>query len=151
MIMSRTDFPDGFGAENISGIGNAGAGQLMDRLRREFAVQTHQIGFFHFVARMRQTGYQISVVGKQNESFAVFVQPSGGNQTDLFRLRDEIDRFFSRMPVVQGADIASRFVQHDADFFGRGLNDPALIFHPVTGHDPHSPALSGPAVDCDLS
>ena len=149
--MARTDFPDRFGTEQVAGIGNARTGQVPDRFRRKFAFEADQIGFFHLVARMGQPRHEIAVIGKQDQSFAVLVQSSGGNQTDLFRLRNEINRFSGCMPVVQGADITSRLVQHDVKFFGRRGDLPAAVFHPVSGLDPHGSALGGPAVDFDQS
>ena len=151
MIMARTDFPDGFGPQDVSGIGDPGTGQLPDRFGRKLAFEADQIGFFHLVAGMGQPCHEIAVVGKQDQSFAVLVQPSGGNQADLFRLRDEVDRFFGGVPVVQGADVAPRLVQHDVKFFRRRGNGPSPEFHPVAGLDPHGSALGGPAVDFDQS
>ena len=149
--MTRTDFPDCFGPEYVAGIGNARTGQVPDRFRRKFASKADQIRFFHFVAGMGQPRHKIAVIGKQDQPFAVLVQTSGGNQPDLFRLRDEIDRFFGCVPVVQGADIASRLVQHDVKFFRRRGNLQAAEFHPVARLDPHGSAFGGPAVDFDQS
>ena len=84
MIMARPDFPDRFGPEYVSGIGDPRTGQPPDRFRRKFASETDQIRFFHLVAGMGQPRHKIAVVGKQDQPFAVLVQPSGGNQTDLF-------------------------------------------------------------------
>ena len=151
MIMSRADFPDGFGPQDVSGIGDPGTGQLPDRIGRKFAFEAHQIGFFHFVAGMGQPRHEIAVVGKQDQSFAVLVQPSGGNQTDLFRLRDEIDRFFGGVPVVQGADVAPGLVQHDVEFFRWRSDGSAAEFHAVAGHDPHCAAFGRHTVDFDQS
>ena len=149
--MTRTDFPDRFGTEYVAGIGNARTGQPPDCFRRKFAFEADQIRFFHFVAGMGQPRHEIAVIGKQDQSFAVLVQASGGNQSDLFRLRNEIDRFSGGVPVVQGADIAPRLVQHNVKFFRRRGNFPAAVFHPVAGLDPHGSALGGPAVDFDQS
>ena len=151
MIMARTDFPDGFGPQDVSGIGDSGTGQLPDRFGRKFAFEADQIGFFHFVAGMGQPRHEIAVVGKQDQSFAVLVQPSGGNQTDLFRLRDEIDRFFGGVAVVQGADVAPGLVQHDVKFFRRRGNRSAAEFHAVAGLDAHCAAFGGDSVDFDQS
>ncbi len=151
MIMARPDFPDRFGPEDVAGIGDPRTGQPPDRFRRKFASETDQISFFHFVAGMGQPCYEIAVIGKQDQPFAVLVQPSGGNQADLFRLRNEIDRFSGSMAVVQGADITPRLVQHDVKFFCRRGNIPAAVFHPVAGLDPHGSALGGLPVDFDQS
>lgn len=149
--MARPDFPDRFGTEYVAGIGDPRTGQAPDRFRRKFASEADQIGFFHLVAGMGQPRYEIAVIGKQDQSFAVLVQPSGGNQPDLFRLRNEIDCFPGCMPVIQGADIAPRLVQHDVKFFCRRGDLPAAVFHPVSGPDPHGSALGGLAVDFDQS
>ena len=82
--MARPDFPDRFGPEYVSCIGDPRTGQPPDRFRRKFASETDQIRFFHLVAGMGQPRHKIAVVGKQDQPFAVLVQPSGGNQTDLF-------------------------------------------------------------------
>ena len=137
--------------EYVAGIGNTRTGQLPDRFRRKFAAEADQIRFFHFIAGMGQPRHKISVIGKQDQSFAVLVQPSGGNQPDLFRLRNEIDRFPGCVPVVQGADITPRLVQHDVKFFCRRSNRPAAVFHPVAGLDPHGPPFGGLTVDFDQS
>lgn len=151
MIMTRPDFPDRFGPQDVSGIGDPGAGQLPDRFGGKFAFEADQIGFFHLVTGMGQPRHEIAVVGKQDQSFAVFVQPSGGNQAHLFRLRDEIDRFFGGMPVVQGADVAPGLVQHDVKFFRRRGHGSAPEFHAVAGLDPHGAAFGGHSVDFDQS
>ena len=151
MIMAWPDFPDGFGPQNISGIRDPGTGQLPDRIGRKFAFEADQIGFFHFIAWMGQPRHEIAVVGKQDQSFAVLVQPSGGNQADLFRLRNEIDRLFGGVPVVQGADVAPRLIQHDVKFFRRRSNRSAPEFHAVAGHDPHRAAFGSDSVDFDQS
>ena len=151
MIMARPDFPDGFGTQDVSGIGNPRSGQLPDCFGRKFSFEADQIGLFHLVAGMGQPRHEIAVVGKQDQSFAVLVQPSGGNQADPFRLRDEIDRFSGGVPVVQGADIASRLVQHNVKFFRRRGNGSAPEFHAVAGLDPHGAALGGDSVDFDQS
>ena len=146
MIMARSGFPDRFCPENVTAVGDPGSGQLPDRFRREFPRQTHQIGFFHFVTRMGQPGYKIAVVGKQNKSFAVLVQPACGYQPCSFCAGDQIDRFFCRMTVIQCTNISARFVQHDIKFFGRRCNDPAVIFYLISRQDPHGAAVCGPAV-----
>ena len=149
--MARSDFPDRFGPEQVAGIGDPRTGQPPDRFRRKFAFEADQIRFFHFVAGMGQPRHKIAVIGKQDQSFAVLVQTSGGNQSDLFRLRNEIDRFFGGVPVVQGADIAPRLVQHDVKFFRRRGNRPAAEFHPVAWLDPHGSPFGGLTVDFDQS
>ncbi len=151
MIMASPDFPDRFCPEYVAGIGNAGTGKPPDRFLRKFASEADQIGLFHLVSGMGQPRHEIAVIGKQDQPFAVLVQPSGGYQADLFRLRDEIDRFSGCVPVVQGADIAPRLVQHDVKFFRRRGNRTAAVFHPVAGLDPHGSAFGDPAVDFDQS
>ncbi len=100
---------------------------------------------------MSQPRHEIAVVGKQDQSLAVLVQPSGGNQADLFRLRNEIDRFFGGVPVVQGADVAAGLVQHDVEFFRRRGNGSAAEFHAVAGLDAHRAAFGSDSVDFDQS
>ena len=149
--MTRTDFPDRFGAEYVAGIGDPRSGQPPDRFRRKLAPEADQIGLFHLIAGMGQPRHKIAVVGKQDQPFAVLVQPPGGNQPDLFRLRNEIDRFSGGVPVVQGADVAPRLIQHDVKFLRRPGNFPAAEFNPVAGLDPHGSAFGGLSVDFDQS
>lgn len=100
---------------------------------------------------MGQPGDKISVIGKQDQSFAVLVQSSGGNQPRLLRLRDQIDRFFGRMTILQRADISAGFVQHDIEFFRRRCDRAAVKTDPISGPDAHSAAIRLDCVDRDPS
>lgn len=145
--MARSGLPDGFSPENVAVIRNAGTGQTADRFRREFSVQTDAVGFFHFIPRMRQPGDKISVIGKQNQSFAVLVESSRGNQTGFLRLRDQIDRFSGGMTVFQRADIAAGFIQHDIQLFRGRFDRPVIQTDPVPGPDPHGSPVCRHSVD----
>ena len=147
-LSGRTDCA---GFENVSGVRDSRSGQLSDGFGGEFRGKTDPVGFLHFIPRMSEFRHEIAVIGKQDQPFAVFVQPSGGNQSDLFRLRDQIDCFFCRVTVIQGADVSAGFVQHDVKFLRRRSNGFSPVFHPVSGHDPHGAAVRCPSVDCDLS
>ena len=142
---------DRTGFEDVAGVRDARTGQLADGFGGEFRGEADPVGLFHFIPGMGEFRYEIAVVGKQDQPFAVLVQASGGNQPDLFRLRDEIDRFFGGVPVVQGADVAPRLIQHDVKFFRRRSNRSAPEFHAVAGHDPHRAAFGSDSVDFDQS
>lgn len=148
-VMTRTGRADGTGAESFASVADSGRGQNMDRFRGEFPRQTDPVGFFHFVARVRETCHKIAVVGKQNQPFAVLVQASGGDQTHGFCLRNQIHRFFCGMAVFQSADISARFIEHDIQFFGWRGNGSAVEQNFVAGADPHGAAFRRDAVDRD--
>ena len=149
IVMSRTGLADRFGAQTVAFGRHAGSGQLPHCRRGQFAGKCDPVSLFHFISRMSQTGHEIAVVGKEDQSFAVLVQSSGGNQPGLPGLRNEVDRFPGGMAVLQRADVASGFVQHDIQFFPRRSDGPAVEFHPVAGLDPHGAAFRRNAVDLD--
>jgi len=143
--------PDRTGFEDIAGVRNARSGQLADSFGGEFRGKADPVSLFHFIPRVGEFRHEITVVGKQDQTFAVLVEPSGGDQPGMFRLRDEVDGFPGGMAVFERADITARLVQHDVEFF-RGRGDRlAPVFHAVAGHDPHGAAFRSFAVDCDLS
>ena len=142
---------DGTGFENVSGIRNARSGQLPDGVGGEFRGEADPVSLFHFIARVGEFRHEIAVVGKEDKSFAVLVETSGGDQPGMFRLGDEVDRFAGGMAVFERADITAGLVEHDIEFFGRRGDDFALIFHAVAGHDPHGSAVRGYAVDGNRS
>lgn len=148
-VMPRTCRADGTGAERFAFVADSGGGQNTDRFRCEFSRQTDPVGFFHFIARMREPCHKITVVGKQNQPFAVLVQASGGDQTHGFRLWNQIHCFLGGMTVFQSADISARFVEHDVKFFRRRCNGFAVEPHLVAGTDPHGSAFRRDAVDGD--
>ena len=152
VVMSRTPgWADGSGFEDVSGVRDSRSGQLPDGVGGEFRREADTIGLFHFIPRMGEFRHEIAVVGKEDKSFAVLVETSGGDQPGLFRLRDQIDRFAGCMTVFERADIAARLVEHDIQFFSWGGDDSALIFHSVAGHDPHGAAIGRDAVDGNRS
>ena len=133
--------------EDVAGVRNARSGQLADRFGGEFRGEADPVGLFHFIPRVGEFRHEIAVVGKQDQTFAVLIEATGGNQPGMFRLGNEVDRFPGGMAVFERADITARLVEHDIQFFGRRGYDPSLIFHTVTGHDPHGAAVCGYAVD----
>ena len=150
VVTAGLDRPDGAGPEDITVVRHPAFSELADRFRGELAGEADPVGFLHFITGMRQPGDEIAVVGKQDQPFAVLVQPPGGNQPGEFRLRDEVDRFFGRVPVFQRADITPGLVQHDVVFFRPGFDRFSVEFHKVARHDPLAAAFRGPAVDRDL-
>ena len=150
VVTARLDRSDGAGPEDIPVVRHSGFRELADRFRGEFAGEADPVGFLHFITGMGQPGDEISVVGKQDQPFAVLVQPPGGNQPGGFRLRDEVHRFFGRMPVFQRADITAGLVQHDVEFFRLRFDRFSVEFHMVARHDVLASAFRGPAVDRDL-
>ena len=142
----RTDRPC---AQPVAFGRHARSGQLPDRLGRQFAGKGDAVGLFHLVAGMRQAGYEIAVIGKEDQSFAVLVQPSGGNQPRFPCLGDEIDRFLFGMAVLERADIAAGLVQHDVELSAERGHGPAVEFHAVAGKDPHRAAFGPLSVDFD--
>ena len=98
---------------------------------------------------MREPGHQIAVIGKKNQTFTVLVQPSGGNQPGMFCLRNQINRFFHGMTILQRADVTAGLVQQDIKLFRRRGDHFAVEFHCIARHDPQSAAVRGPAVDFD--
>ena len=151
VVTAWLDRPDRAGPEDITIVRYSAFRKQADRFRSEFARKTDPVGFFHFVTGMRQPGDEIAVVGKQDQSFAVLVQPAGGNQTGGFCLRDEVDRFFGCVPVFQRADVTARLVQHDIELFRLRNDQLSVEFHPVARPDPFASAFRGPAVDGDLT
>ena len=149
IIVSRPDRTDRPCAQPVAFGRNARSGQQPDRFVRQLAGKGHTIGFFHLVAGMRQPGHEIAVVGKEDQSFAVLVQPSRGNQPRFPCLRNEIDRFLFGMAVLKRADIAAGFVEYDVEFAPRRDHGPAVEFDPVAGKDPHGAASGGLSVDFD--
>ena len=93
--------------------------------------------------------HEIPVVGKQDQSLAVLVQPSGGDQPHVFRLRDQIHCLAHGVAVFQRADITPRFVQHDIQFFRSRRDRLPVECHPVARSDPHGSAVRRGSVDQD--
>ena len=147
--MARSPGKDRFRPEPVAAVHDPFSGQTPHRVFRKFAGQTDPVGLFHFVPGMRQARHEIPVVGKQDQSFTVLVEPARGNQTHVFRLRDQIHRLAGGMTVGQCADIAPGFVQHDIQFFRCRSDRLPVEFHPVAGPDPHRAAGRGRAVDFD--
>ena len=142
---------DRTGFEDVAGVRDARTGQLADGFGGEFRGEADPVGLFHFIPGMGEFRYEIAVVGKQDQPFAVLVEPSGGDQPGMFRLRDEVDGFAGGMAVFERADITAGLVEHDIQFFIRRGDDSALIFHAVAGHDPHGAAVGRDAVDGNRS
>lgn len=138
---------DGTGFENVARIRNARTGQLPDCFGGKFRGKADPVGLFHFIPRVGEFCHEIAVVGKQDQAFAVLVESSGGDQPGMFRLGDEVDRFPGSMTVFECADISTRLVEHDIQFFGGRGDDFSLVFHAVAGHDPHGAAFGRNAVD----
>ena len=148
VVMSGSPgWADGTCFEDVSGVRNARPGQLPDGFGGEFRGEADPVSLFHFIARVGEFRHEIAVVGKQDQTFAVLVEATGGDQPGMFRLGNEVDRFPGGMAVFEGADITARLVEHDIKFFSRGSDDSALIFHTVARHDPHGAAFGGYAVD----
>ena len=138
---------DRTGSKNIARIRNARSGQLPDGVGGEFRGEADAVGLFHLIARVGEFRHEIAVVGKQDQTFAVLVEATGGDQPGMFCLGDEVNGFPGCMAVFERTDITARLVEHDVEFFSRGSDDFSLIFYTVAGHDPHGTAVGRYAVD----
>ena len=94
VVMSGTPGgADRTGFEDVAGVRNARPGQLPDGFGGEFRGEADPVGLFHFIPRVGEFRHEIAVVGKQDQTFAVLVEATRGDQPGMFRLGDEVDCF----------------------------------------------------------
>ena len=71
---------------------NARRGEFREHFAIGPAGNQHAIGFLHAVARMREPVGQLAVVGDEDQSFAVQIQPADGEEADVGRRNKSITR-----------------------------------------------------------
>ncbi len=64
------------------------------------------------MAGMRETLNPLSVIGKKNQTFTVFIETSGRHQTRSILHGNEVNCFFRGMRVIQRANISAGLVEH---------------------------------------
>lgn len=88
--------------------------------------------FFNLETGVGEAVGQGSVVGEQDESFAVGVEPSDGKDSfgDVYQVYDG----FASLRVVGGGDDANGFVEHEVDQAGGSVDGFAVNLNIVAGH-----------------
>ena len=89
------------------------------------------------------------VVGKEDQPFALLVEPPGGEEPHRRIGPDEIDRLLFRVRVMVGADVAARFMEHDVEADFRRADRCAVQRDLVAGSDARARFQDGTAVDGD--
>ena len=84
--------------------------QPLDRIGRGRSAHRHDVGFSQCLARVRHGLHKRAVVGKQDEPFAVGVEPSDRHEPYAFGYRDELNHRFLGEAVANRAHDADRLV-----------------------------------------
>ena len=134
----------------FAAIGDSGADAGEFRFR-EFPGDPHKIGFTDFVPWMGESGDVIPVVGEEDHSFALLVEPPGREEPDRRIEPDKVDGFSRRVRVCIRADIAARLVEHDVVKAAGRFDRAAVERDGVGGQDAESGLADGPAVHGDAS
>ncbi len=81
------------------------------------ALDSDDVRLRQLVSRMRQTIGQLAVIGKNNDSRRIGVQPA--HTEDTLRTMDQIDRLFPALGIAIRADHAPRLIQQKIDLSDR--------------------------------
>ena len=100
--------------------------QLLQIVARWLAGDLHEIGLSDAETRMHEPIGQIAVVGEQQQSFAVLVEPAHGVDP-LGDLGHQVDGARPAGGVAVGAQVAARFVDEPIDAFFRRIGWPSTV------------------------
>ena len=94
---------------------------------------------------------KFSVVGEKDQTFAVLIEPTAGEKTQILFQVDQVKCALLCVGIVIGADITAGFVQHDINMCRKlvdGFSVQAnFIFH---GNDRRRVCLDF-AIDCHIT